>query len=312
MANIIGRWANVTAKLARQAFELSSTISDHGTIIGDARESFIRNVLCQLLPETVHVGTGQVVDHVGTASRQIDIVLYRKDFPILRTLGQSNVYLVEGVLATMEVKSTLNKEKLWNALDNGKSVRNLQLSLLRESFDHYATQAFSLEKGNPLPLPLQQSMVAMLMPEHYIFGYRGYEESQVHLLQLHIDEWFNRPSEGGEQDASTLPEIVASYGCIGMRNRENVFNLPQPQHAFAVKTEENPLKVILPMMLHNIIERLGWLSFGASQIAYNLMPYLAIVEAASSSGWQGCALDAVGIRDPKLYGKDWKKDKHRE
>lgn len=301
MSNIIGRWSNVTAKLARQAFELSSTISDHGTIIGDARESFIRNVLCQLLPDTVHVGTGQVVDHTGETSRQIDVVLYRKDFPILRTLGQSNVYLVEGVLATMEVKSTLTKDKLWSALDNGKSVRNLQLSLLKPSFDHYAEFVYGLEAGTPLTIPLHQSMVAMLMPQHYIFGYRGYDQSQAHLLRDHIDEWFGRLETGGEHDASTLPELVASHGCVGLRNRQNMLRLPEPRHGFAVKTEEDPLKVLLPMMLQNIIERLGWLSFGATRIGYNLMPYLEIASASASDGWKGCALDLVGICDPKLY-----------
>lgn len=306
MSNIVGRWSHITAKLARQAFDLSGTISDHGTILGDARESFIRNALSQLLPETVHVGTGQVVDHVGNASRQIDVVLYRKDFPILRTLGQSNVYLVEGVLATMEVKSTLTKEKLWSALDNGKSVRNLRLSLFRESFDQYAAYAFKLDQAASLTIPMQQSMVAMLMPEHYIFGYHGYEQNQLHLLRSHIDEWFDQLSTGGEQDASTLPEIVASHGCVGFRNRENVLDLPNPRHAFAVRAEEDPLKALLPMMLNTIIERLGWLSFGATRIGYNLMPYLEIVEAPGTPGWHGCALDSVGIRCPKLYGMDWK------
>lgn len=308
MSNIVGRWSLVTARLARQAFELSSTITDHNTIIGDARESFIRNVLSQLLPENVHVGTGQIVDHLGSSSRQIDVVLYRKDFPILRTLGQSNVYLVEGVVATMEVKSTLNKEKLWEALENGKSVRNLQLAILKESFHHYASLAFRISPDAPLSIPVQQSMISMLMPPHYIFGYRGYEQKELHLLKKHIDEWFDHPSERGEMDASTLPEIVASHGCIGMRNHENACDLPEPNHAFAVKTEEDPLKVVLPFMVSKIIERLGSPTFGPTGITYALEPYLHVAESTGSSRWEGCAFDMIGVRDPKLYGMDWKNE----
>lgn len=300
MSNIIGRWAHVTAKIATQAFELSSTISDHGTIIGDARESFIRNVLCQLLPETVHVGTGQVVDHLGTASKQIDVVLYRKDFPILRTLGQSNVYLVEGVLATIEVKSKLTKAKLWDALQNGKSVRNLRLSLMADSYEHYAKKIYGCSLAE-MSLPKTQSMVAMLMPPHYVFGYRGYDHNQLHLLLAHIDEWFSSKDSGGECDASTLPEVVSTFGCVGVSNIGNTLKLPNARHAFAVSTDDDPLKALLPILLLNIVERTGWLSFGATRIGYDLTPYLQIVETPSTSGWHGCAEDMVGIHHPKLY-----------
>ncbi len=137
---IISKWARSIAKVLDTSFEVSSSIANHKTVLGDARESFIRDVLQRFLPRNISIGSGQIVDAEDGISRQIDLIIYRNDFPILRTFGSADVYLIEGVVATVEVKSQLNQPQLFEALENGKSVRNLKVSLLGESIDYHSQQ----------------------------------------------------------------------------------------------------------------------------------------------------------------------------
>lgn len=300
MNDIIHRWSSATAEIAKRAFDLTSSITTHGTMLGDARESFIRNVLSQILPETVHVGTGQIVDHRGNNSRQVDVVLYRKDFPIMRSLGQFNVYFIEGVLATMEVKSTLTRDKLISALENGKSVRNLQLSLLGPSFYFYASEIYGRDvKEIELSVGEMQSLMSMLLPPHFIFAFKGYMQADLAKLLADIDDWFNHDDSCGESDPSLLPEIIATEGCIGVRNLDNILGLANTKHAFAAKSESNSLGAMLPLIITTLLERIGAPLFGATKITYNLIPYMKI--APSEGNWQGCAEDVLGIHDPRLH-----------
>ncbi|KWK67573.1 DUF6602 domain-containing protein [Burkholderia stagnalis] len=219
MQSIIDKWASAVAEVASKAFEVSASISNHSDILGDARESFIRDVLSKFLPATVHVGTGQIVDAGGNTSKQIDVVIYRKDFPILRSFGNADVYLVEGVLATIEVKSTLDKAKLVEALDNGRSVKDLRIQTLRASIDQFCQHSFG-KSFDDLDLPEINSLSTWLLPPHYVFAYRGYTEKQAHLLAKHVDAWTSGfpLEESDETDVADAnqptPDATASAGSL--------------------------------------------------------------------------------------------------
>lgn len=219
MQSIIDKWASAVAEVASKAFEVSASISNHSDILGDARESFIRDVLSKFLPATVHVGTGQIVDAGGNTSKQIDVVIYRKDFPILRSFGNADVYLVEGVLATIEVKSTLDKAKLVEALDNGRSVKDLRVQTLRASIDQFCQHSFG-KSFDDLDLPEINSLSTWLLPPHYVFAYRGYTEKQAHLLAKHVDAWTSGfpLEESDETDVAganqPTPDATASAGSL--------------------------------------------------------------------------------------------------
>ncbi len=54
-----------------------------GGMIGNAREAIIRNVLNRFIPTGYEIGSGQIIDHKNNLSKQIDIVIARRDFPSL-------------------------------------------------------------------------------------------------------------------------------------------------------------------------------------------------------------------------------------
>lgn len=211
VVSIIDKWASAVAQVASKAFEVSAAISNHSSILGDARESFIRDVLSKFLPATVHVGTGQIVDAQGKSSKQIDVIIYRKDFPILRSFGNADVYLIEGVLATVEVKSTLTKAKLAEALENGRSVKNLRVGIVPDSIDMFCQAAFAKSYVDLNALELN-SLSTWLLPPHYIFAYQGYPETQAYLLAKHVDAWTRGPlnAELGTASDTTEPTYFSA------------------------------------------------------------------------------------------------------
>ncbi len=90
----------------------------HALHRGTPREAFIREFLVAHLPANVAIGTGEIIDansQPGERRNQFDIVIHRENFPKLDFGGGVSGFLVESVIATIEVKSTLNQEELQNA-----------------------------------------------------------------------------------------------------------------------------------------------------------------------------------------------------
>jgi hypothetical protein len=104
-----------------------AAISGHPLHKGTPREAFIKDFLVNHLPEFIGYGSGEIIDHKsrpGETRNQIDIVLYRKNYPKIYFGGGINAFLVESVASTIEVKSTLTKEDLFASFD---AIRNIRL-----------------------------------------------------------------------------------------------------------------------------------------------------------------------------------------
>jgi hypothetical protein len=102
--------------------------SGHPLHKGTPREAFIREFLLGHLPETVAIGTGEIIDSrsaPGGKRNQFDIVIYRKSFPKLDFGGGVSGFLVESVVATVEVKSTITQAELEVAVRAAHNVKGL-------------------------------------------------------------------------------------------------------------------------------------------------------------------------------------------
>lgn len=107
-----------------------SAILHHAGESGRAREFFVESVLRRVLPPDVVIGSGEIVDRLGGRSKQQDLLLYRNNFPVIDSLAGTHLYLAEGVLATVEVKSNLDEKEMIRATENIASVTALDVSLL--------------------------------------------------------------------------------------------------------------------------------------------------------------------------------------
>jgi len=109
--------------------KLSSKIDEiyHPTAKGDESELNWIGLLRAYLPERYKVDSGFVVDHNGTISEQIDIIVYDRHFTPFIFRGENVVYIpAEGVYAVFEVKPHFDKTNYNYAIKKLKSVKELK------------------------------------------------------------------------------------------------------------------------------------------------------------------------------------------
>ena len=115
----------------------------HNATAGAAREQLIKDFLSNHLPELITVVSGQIVDANDNYSKQQDIVLVLKSMPRLPFSSGNDLIFQEGVVATIEIKTTLNANTLAAIGENIASVRSLHSS-------HVASAAMGVTHNWPL------------------------------------------------------------------------------------------------------------------------------------------------------------------
>ncbi len=102
--------------------------SGHTLHKGTPREAFIKEFLESHLPANVAIGTGEIIDANSKPNKQrnqFDIVIYRNNYPKLDFGGGISGFLIESVIATVEVKSTLTQKDMENAIKAAKNAKEL-------------------------------------------------------------------------------------------------------------------------------------------------------------------------------------------
>lgn len=102
--------------------------SGHSLHKGTPRESFIKEYLEKHLPSNVAIGTGEIIDsnsRPGQQRNQYDIVIYKRSYPKLDFGGNISGFLIESVIATIEVKSVLTQSEFGNAAKSAFNSKQL-------------------------------------------------------------------------------------------------------------------------------------------------------------------------------------------
>jgi hypothetical protein len=100
--------------------------SGHTLHRGTPREAFIRQFLESHLAQTVAIGTGEVIDALSQPREQrtqVDVVIYKRDYPKLHLGGGIDAFLAESVVAAIEVKSVLTEVDLGRSIENARTLR---------------------------------------------------------------------------------------------------------------------------------------------------------------------------------------------
>ena len=99
------------------------------SLVGTAREHAVRQKLEAILPPVAGVGSGCVIDSLGSTSKQQDVVLFEKHLCPVFSINQTpdtTYYPCEGVIAVGEVKSGLDRKGLEDAFAKIRSVKQLE------------------------------------------------------------------------------------------------------------------------------------------------------------------------------------------
>lgn len=118
--------------LAAQSVIASNT--GHPLHKGTPREVFLRDFLQNHLPATVAVGSGEIIDANSKPNEprnQFDLVIYRRDFPKLHISEGVSAFMAESVVATIEVKSTLDKAGIVQAAKAAANAKRLKRSIVK-------------------------------------------------------------------------------------------------------------------------------------------------------------------------------------
>lgn len=108
--------------------------SGHTLHRGTPREAFIKQFLEGHLSASVSIGTGEIID-AASAPRaprnQFDIVIYKNNYPKLDFGGGINGFMIESVVATIEVKSLLDQAGIDQSVKAAHTAKSLTPNINR-------------------------------------------------------------------------------------------------------------------------------------------------------------------------------------
>jgi hypothetical protein len=109
-------------------------VFQHNVLRGSAREMFVEEFLRPFLPPNIGIGTGEIINHGGDRSKQLDVVLYNKGMipPFISRNSTVGLFPWESVIAVIEVKSTITASVCDDALLNAHSVQTVVRSTERK------------------------------------------------------------------------------------------------------------------------------------------------------------------------------------
>lgn len=108
--------------------------SGHTLHKGTPREAFIKEYLENHISSNVAIGTGEIIDansQPGAKRNQFDIVIYNKNYPKISFGGGISCFLIESVVATIEVKSILDESAIYQSVKAANNLKCLMPNINR-------------------------------------------------------------------------------------------------------------------------------------------------------------------------------------
>jgi hypothetical protein len=221
----------VMLETVRQAREFSRIVDSvpHAGLQGQFRESFLARALRPWLPRGLELGTGVIVDEKGTR-RQVnedDIIIYAPGLlPAILPLVERNIFLLDAVVAHIEVKSTLSSDTLEQAVKGAMAVDGLTSSYVGKRevhavFAYSSTAAVRSElvrlEGKVKKLGWNKdippvSIICVDQKECYMHGTIGNGQA----------EWFNLAPDAPDESTLAFIACVASSVTETRDSRESV------------------------------------------------------------------------------------------
>ena len=225
-------------------YSYSQEVLHQSTDLGFAREHFVKDVLSSFLPKSVIIGSGEIIDGDGRRSGQQDIIVYRADFPVITSLTPVSVFLAEGVIATIEVKSNLStgEPSLFTAFNNVKKV----LSLVK---------AAEIISGSDTEVRKLQEMSTI---KTYIVGYAGWKNKKP-LFE-------NFVAAGNRTGWNFVPHLICQPSVCILRNDGFINPDTADEKTGFLLNEENPFAVFLHHLLKAIMLNTGGMTVKAKGI----------------------------------------------
>jgi hypothetical protein len=117
----------VSKQMSAQVRAVSASLR-HAGMKGASNEEIIRGFLRHYLPGRYALGQGKIVDFSGKESKQVDIIIFGATNAAPLYVDDINIVIpIESVYAVLEVKTTLVRRALTEAVNNILSVHSLDM-----------------------------------------------------------------------------------------------------------------------------------------------------------------------------------------
>ncbi len=183
MKEIRDQFRKIADLLSAQAQVAGGT--GHAVTTGKLRETIVQNFLRPHLPKTLDIKSGIIIDSQGNRSSQQDCVIVDTRLPIVDVGSDSEgILIAESVVATIEVKSLLDKQEILSTLNSCAKTKSLK----RNGEQVYAKGPVEIQIPSPMPI------------HTYIFAYDGLDLITVakHMGQFAADH----------KDGGVVPEAT--------------------------------------------------------------------------------------------------------
>ncbi len=256
--NQLDEWTQLISKRLKSEAELIGLQAKHELYQDSARETFIRVVLEQFLPDSFAVGTGRVIDSEGNKSSEQDIIIYRRSYPQFNLPGGTNVYLLESVLATLQVKTKLVRKTFFDALDQCASMAQLQPVIDRAVLTKIAAKnKLTLNQQNEYihDDPLLNARFNLIgRPLSFIYAFNGYQAAPKQFEES-IQMWIDyRREKKLQMDMKSCAAVIATQGCFATRNASPFSS--KKNFLFGVGNDEAPVRLIILQLIHALKRQL--------------------------------------------------------
>lgn len=168
---MINKFFSVSREILLNKFELSS-LAEHSTVLGNAREIFVREFLEKILPTDIEYKTGQISNLERNLSNQCDIILQKKSSPRLGLADSNQISFYEFALSILEVKSYLDEEAIENARKHIENI--LKLGIENELSAHNDNVIKLMRK-----IKIGVSSYIVYGIPYFIIAYRGMQISTL-------------------------------------------------------------------------------------------------------------------------------------
>lgn len=119
---------NLLAEI-KNTLNKSESVSNvkHALTKGAAREIFVSNLLKPFLSLDLDFSNGIIIDSQNNQSNEVDIIIYNPNVVPPFSLNKIKGFIpFESVVATIQVKSIMNKEELKSSIINAISIKKLK------------------------------------------------------------------------------------------------------------------------------------------------------------------------------------------
>lgn len=198
------------------------------------------------------------------------------------------MYLLEGVIATIEVKSHLTKKSLFEALENTLSLLQLTPGLVNTSAPRWMSRVKAIESDGYSPREAMRKAGFEFMPATYIYSFNS--KLRAKGICNNVGNWFRAKKQPAVCDdhCAVLPRVIACGNSLGLLHDglikidpdENVVakwrkDNTGPNHVMLFWDTKRRLGWLMIHLLHTVCSRTG-LFHAVSGAEYGIDQYLSI------------------------------------